>query len=346
MAPKQFAVLATAAAISLIAAVAIYSARVPWTAPSGATAPLVADFGDVAPKIARIEITAGGTTLALAKPGETWEIASQGGYPASTEKIRALMLSLAEARLLEPKTRNPDRWGLLDVEDPAANNSKARLIKLEDKDGAVLAEVIAGKQRPAQMGAAPGAPGAGTSAGTYVRRPGDPQSWLASASIAGSANLRDWVEPRVFETDTQRVTRLNVEVAGNPAYEIKRNDDKSHTLADIPAGKKVKFVNDIDNILEAASFMEFDSIRKPTGAQGGDAGTVSFETDNGLKVTIKVRRENDKAWATVEATGEGGAKDAADAIAKRAKGWEFEISPNKVSTMLKKRDDLLEDAAS
>jgi hypothetical protein len=61
---------------------------------------------------------------------------------------------------------------------------------------------------------------------------------------------------------------------------------------------------------------------------------------------IKVRRENDKTWATVVASGEGGAKDAAAAITKRAAGWEFEISPSKASTMLKKKDELLEDAAS
>lgn len=342
MTPRAFAVLATVAAVSLLAAVAIYSARVPWTAPAGNAAPLIADFGALAPKVARIEILGGGKTLTLEKAGEGWQVASQGGYPASPEKIRGLILALSEARLVEPKTRNPDRLGLLDVDEPTAKHSNARLIKLEDQGGTVLAEVIAGKPRAGQAGAAPGS----SSAGTYVRKPGDPQSWLASATISGSASLRDWVEPRVFETDTERVTRLTVEVAGNPPYEIKRNDDKTHTLADIPAGKKIKYVNMVDNIIEAASFMEFDGIRKATGAQGGDAGTVSFETDNGLKITIKVRRENDKTWATVEAAGDGGAKEAADAITRRAKGWEFEISPNKVSTMLKKKDDLLEDAAS
>jgi len=342
MTPKEFATLATAAAISALAAVAVYSARIPWTAPSGKAAPLMADFDTVAPKVARIEIESGGATLALAKSGDAWQIASQGGYPASPEKVRALLIALGEARLDEPKTRNPDRWGLLDVDDPAAKNSKARLIKLEDGSGAVLSEIIAGKQRPGQPGATPGA----ATGGTYVRKPGDQQSWLASTTIVGGANLHDWAEQRVFETDTEKIKSLTVAVAGEAPYDIKRNDDKSHVLADIPAGKKIKYVNLIDNILEAASFLELEGVRKATGTEGGDAGTVSFETDSGLKIAIKIRRDNDKTWATVTASGDSGSKDAADAITKRTAGWEFEVSPNKVSTMLKKKDDLLEDAAS
>jgi hypothetical protein len=102
----------------------------------------------------------------------------------------------------------------------------------------------------------------------------------------------------------------------------------------------------IDNIIEAASFLDFESVRKQAGKEGGEAGKVSFETDNGLKVTMTIRREKDGAWATLEASGEGDAKKAADEIAARAKDWEFEIIPSKADTMLKKQSDLLEDAAS
>jgi hypothetical protein len=342
MTPRQFAALAAAAALSLAAAVAVYVAHVPWTVAGGESAPLFSGFGDVAPKVARVDITQGGKTLTIDKAGDAWQIASQGGYPASAEKIRALLVALADARLVEPKTRNPDRLGLLEVDDPATKNSNTRLIKLEDAGGAVLAEVLAGKSRPGQVGAAPGA----STAGTYVRKPGDPQSWLASTSIAGGASLRDWVEPRVFETQTEKVSSLEVEVQGEPAYAVKKEADGTHTLADIPAGKKIKYVNVVENMVEAASFLEFESVRKATGAQGGEAGTVTLVTDNGLKIVMKIRRENGKTWATVAATGDGPAKDTAAAIAKRADGWEFEITPNKVDTMLKKKDDMIENAAS
>jgi hypothetical protein len=341
MTPKHFAILATSAAASLALAIAVYSARAPWAVETTGTAKLLPGFEGEAAKVERIVVTQGGKTLTIEKSGDQWLVKNQDGYPAAADKVKALLIALKDATLLEAKTRMPERYAVLEVDDPAGKNSEARLIKLEDAGGKALAEVIAGKQR-----AHAASPGAASRAGTYVRRPGDDQSWLASTAMVGGAALKDWANPRVFETATEQIKTLTVEVQGEPPYEIKRGADNTHELAVVPAGKKVKYVNMIDNIIEAASFLDFESVRKQAGKEGGEAGKVSFETDNGLKVTMTIRREKDGAWATLEASGEGDAKKAADEIAARAKDWEFEIIPSKADTMLKKQSDLLEDAAS
>jgi hypothetical protein len=133
-------------------------------------------------------------------------------------------------------------------------------------------------------------------------------------------------------------------VQGDTPYEIKRGTDGGHALQDIPAGKKIKYVNLVDTMIEAASFLDLENVRKATNAAGGEAGTVTLETDSGLKITMKIRRDKDATWATLTATGEGEAKKAAADIAARTDGWEFEILPSKATTLLKRRDDLLEDA--
>lgn len=341
MKPTQFAALAAASAASLLLAVIVYTARTPWTAVATGNEQLMPDLQGYAAQVARVVITQGGKTITVEKSDDQWLVKDQGGYPASADKVRALLSALVDAKLLEPKTRLPDRFGLLEVDDAAGKNSNARLVKLEDTSGTVLAEVIAGKQR-----AHAGPSGAGGSSGTYVRRPGEDQTWLASTNIAGGAALKDWTNPRVFELQTEKVSQLTVEVEGEPPYEIKRGADGGHQLEPVPAGKKIKYVNMVDNIIEAASFLDFESVRKASGADGGKAGTVTFATDDGLKITLKVRREKDGVWATIDATGEGAAKKAADDISTRANGWEFEIMPSKADTMLKKQADLLEDAAS
>jgi hypothetical protein len=340
MTPKSFAVLAATAALSLLAAIVVYGARGNWTADARGGGKLFPGLAADAGKIARVAITQGGSTLTIEKAGDRWLMTSQDGYPAATDKVRQLLAALAEANLTEPKTQRPDRFSLLEVDDPAAKLSSARLIRIEDADGRPLAEVIAGKRR---LG-----PDAGTHGGegTYVRRPGESQSWLASTAITGGASLRDWAAPRVFETDGAKVARLTVEVGGEPPYEIRRGADNTHELESIPAGKKIKYVNMIDNIVEAAAFLDLERVRKASAATGGEAGTVTFETDDGLKIVFKVRRDQDAAWATIDASGEGDARKLAEEIQGRAKGWEFEIMPSKVDTMLKKRDDLLEDAPS
>lgn len=340
MTPKTFATLATVAAVSLATAVVVHAVRSPWTAETASAGKLFPRLGADIGKLARIAITQGGTTLTLEKSGDAWLVASQDGYPADVGKIRALVHALDEAALLEPKTKVAARYAHLEVDDPANKSSSARLIKLEAADGAVLAEVIAGKQRPGNAVT----PGASGGAGTYVRRPGDAQSWLASGTIAGGAALKDWASPRVFETETEKIASLTVEVAGEPAYTIKRNAAGSHELEAIPAGKKIKYVNMIDNIIEAASFLDFERVRKASGGgDDGKAGTVTFTTDGKLKIALDVRREKDGVWVTVDASGEGDAKTAADDIRSRAEGWEFEVIPSKADTMLKKKADLLED---
>lgn len=344
MTPKQFASLAAAAGLSLIVAIAVHATRQPWAPGASGTTKLFPDLAADAGKVARVSITQGGDTLTLEKSGDPksgdkWLMKSQDGYPASTDKVRALIAALADARLLEPKTRLAARHAALEVDDPAGKLSRARLIRLEDQSGTVLAEVIAGKSKPA-------AHTSGAGAETYVRRPGDDQSWLASSDIAGDAKLKSWAEPRVYETPGDTVTSLSVELPGQPAYVIKRGDDGAHTLADIPAGKRVKYVNMIDNIVEAATFLDLDKVRKATSTPTGDVSTVTFETTTGLKITLKIRRDKDDTWVTIEAKGENEAKQAAADIAARAGGWEFAILPSKADTMLKKYDDLLEDAAS
>lgn len=337
MTPKQFAALATVAALSLIVAIAVYSARAPRSGDTAGVGKLFPSLASNAGNIGRIGIEQGGKSLTLERSGDQWLVKSQDGYPASTEKIRALLLALTDATLLEPKTRIPGRYALLEVDDPARKTSNARLIKLEDRSGNILAEIIAGKPR---TGADPTGHGNG---GTYVRRPSEEQSWLASTSIAGGAALKDWANPRVFETQTEKIKDLTVEVQGETPYQVKRNTDGSHELENIPAGKKIKYVNMVDNIIEAASFLDFERVRKTAKAQDGAAGTVRFETDGGLKIELKVRRDKDGTWIAVEPSGEGDAKKAADDIRARTEDWEFEVLPSKADTMLKKQADLLED---
>ena len=344
MTPRQFAALAIVAAVSLTAAMFIYSARTSWTTTAGTAGKLFPSLAAASAKAQRIVITQGGTPLKIEKAGEQWKIGSPDGYPASNEKVQALLTALAGAELLEPKTRIASRYAVLDVDDPKTKNTNARLIKIEDASGSTLAEIIAGKDRLAGAPSAE-APTRGAS-GTYVRRPGDEQSWLASTNVKGGASLKDWADARVFETQTEKIKTLTVAVQGEAPYVVKSNADGSHELESIPAGKKVKYVNMIDNIIEAASFLDFTNVRKATGSTGGEAGTVTFETDHGLKIALNVRREKDAVWMTVGATGSGEAQKTAEDIKARATGWEFEITPSKADSMLKKQADLLENTAS
>jgi Domain of unknown function (DUF4340) len=338
MKPQHFAYLAVAAAGSLAAALAVYSTQYPSSTPADAGALMLPDLRAQADKIARIEIKQGDRTSVLARSGDKWVLDDRGGFPASADKIRKLLGSLSVARLVEPKTKNPERYGILELGEPGTKGSNSRLLRLLDDKGQVLSEVIAGKTRQNALGSG--------KSGTYVRRPNAAQTWLVNGEFAGGTALKDWTKARLFETATEKIKTTRVEPAGSSAYEINRDSDGTHKLAIIPDGKKLKFLNVLDNVLEAISFVDFEDVRKAGSGSEEILGSASFETDSGLKVTYKIRGDKEEAWTTLTATGDGEGKKAADEIMARAEGWEFKIVSGKAKTILKRYDDLLEDSSS
>jgi hypothetical protein len=338
MKPQHFAGLAVAAAVSLVAAIAVYSWSSPWTLSTAGEGLLFPNLRSDAARVARIEVTQGPSTVTLERSGDQWTLRDRGGFPAAAEKIRPFLTSLADAELAEPKTRSQDRYKLLELEDPQGKDANSRLVRLLDEKGAPLAEIILGKKRAAGLGAGKG--------GTYVRRPGDAQTWLVTTDISGGTGLSDWTKSRVFETAPDKISKLRIERANESAYEIVRDEAGEHKLADMPAGKKLKYVNSIDALVEASAFMEFEDVRRAGEAGGSDLGTASLETATGLKVTFKFRRDKDATWLVLSAAGDGEAKKAADDIQARANGWEFKILSSKADATMKRRDDLLEDSSS
>jgi hypothetical protein len=171
---------------------------------------------------------------------------------------------------------------------------------------------------------------------------------LANRSIDSSAMLSDWVKTRVVDQPTDSIKAASIEVSGEPAYTIDRDTDgKSHKLSQMPAGKKLKYVNSVEEIIESASYVDFKSVRKAGKSDAlPSAGKVTFETDKGLKVELNLRSDGKQAWVRVSASGEGDGKKDAEAMSALVNGWEFEIPVAKISTLMKKQADLLEDAAS
>jgi hypothetical protein len=337
MKPQHFVMLALAAVISLAGAIAVYVSSTPWSVENhGGGALFPALKADVA-NVRQIEISQGPKSLVLERDGEAWRVKSRDGYPAASDNIRVLLSNLTDAVLAESKTRNPQRFALLELEDPKDANSNSRLIRLLDEKGGVVAEVILGKKRAAGTGLG------GT--GTYVRKPGDDQTWLASTDISGGLELRDWTKARIVEMPADKITKVRIEIPGDAPYEIVRETGGQHKLAEIPAGKKIKYVNAVDNVVEATSYVEFQDVRKATEG-GGDVTTAYIETESGLKMTYKLRHEGDDVWwLTITPSGDGDAKKAAEELAQRTQGWEFRVV-RATADAIKRRDELLEDSSS
>ena len=108
---------------------------------------------------------------------------------------------------------------------------------------------------------------AASKGGTYVRRPGDDQTWLADRPLQVGLSLRDWIKTRLIDLDVKSIKSIRIEREGEAAIDIKRSDDGTqHELAVMPAGKKLKYVSAVDDVAEAISLIR-SSLRRIAAAR-------------------------------------------------------------------------------
>jgi hypothetical protein len=337
MKPKAFAALAVATVACLALAITTYAAQNRWAQAAVSGTALFPTLAAQAGNVAKVELKQGDNAIILARGKEGWTLADRANYPAKAEAVRALIVKLAQAELVEAKTRNKDRYALLELEEPGGKDAKSRQLRLLDDKGAVLADAVIGKRRYDAFGS--------NRSGTYVRKPGDAQTWLSNADLDLTVAVKSWVNPGVLDIAAAQIGKVIVEMPGEEPLTIERDgsDKSKYTIAAIPDGKKLKAGAGPDSVVRAAGNIEMEDVRKAGGAPGTDAGTVKLEGDGGLAVTLKLRKDGEDSWVSIEASGsDGDAKKTADEVNARAKGWEFKIPAHKAQSILKKRDELFE----
>ena len=339
MTPRTFAGLAaTAVAISLLA-LAVHASSNRWTPGSVSGAKLFPSLAGQAGKVSAIEIGQGEKKLTVVKSGAVWGIKERAGYPVRVEQVRAPILRLSNAELVEPKTRLKDRHALLELEDPTGKDAKSRRVRLLDEKGQSLADIIVGKRRVDAFGTG--------KSGTYVRRLNEVETWLSNADLELPLEPKDWLLRQVLEIEAGKVARVTLEVAGEEPLTLERDGaakkDAKYKIAALPEGKKLKAGANVDAIASMLNQIDLDDVRKAeTPPADAKVNVARFEADGGLKGVVRIRREKDDAWLTLEVTGDGEAKKTADEIAARTKGWEYKIPTWKADGLFKKRADLLE----
>lgn len=337
MKPKTFVITGLAAVATGIAAVAVYTTHNQWDPGRIGGEKLVPALASGTADVRSLVLTRDGETLTLESNADgRWTLKERYGYPSDPDKVRALLVKLAQAELVEAKTRMPDRHALLELEDPAGEDAKSRSLKMMDGSGRVIADLVIGKRRWEAFGTG--------KSGTYVRKADDPQTWLASAEVDVQADVRSWIKPTIFNTESNNVQWLTLHIPGEEMLRIERGsgDQAKAAFIGFPGDVKLKDTSAADGMLRAASSIDADDIRKLDGPPSGDVSTVSFATKDGLEVTFWVRKDGDDYWLSIAATGDGDAKQTAETIRNQTNGWEYKISSTKAGSLLKRRADLIE----
>jgi Domain of unknown function (DUF4340) len=295
MNPKVFLVLAALTAVTTIAAVFAVLSQPTATTLQFVDEPAFPALRENPDAVAKISLSSSAGTVTLVREtGDRWAALERNGYPVDRKRVRDLVVALADMRLIERKTAQPERYDRLEVEAPDAENAQSELVRLEAANGTVLAEAIIGKQRYRLTGTEP--------SGTYLRRPDEAQSWLASGGIQIDREVARWLDGEIVDLDPTTIRRIEIQRAGEPRYAAVRDDPGSELrLAGLAGDETLKEDADLSRLTGALSSVNLEDVRpREQLTWPAEQHTARVETFDGVELSVRLAQIDDQYWATFD----------------------------------------------
>lgn len=311
-----------------------------------AEGPFLPGFRDDLNAISRIVITGPGNTAiaTLERGADRWTVAGRNNYPADVGRIRKNLLALAEARIVEEKTSNPDfyeRLGVQDLSSPSAGG-----VQLTITGGKLPVDLIVGLAQT-------GAPDL-----TYVRRAGEPASWLVAAQFDIAKKGGEWLDRALTDIPAERIESVTIDHPGIETLRISRAPAPAKPGADatpapeglvdflvagIPAGRELSYPGVANGVASALADLQLEDVqtRAALGADPGKPIVATFATTDGLVVEASAWRLPDGTRVTFSASGKGEAEKEAADLNARLGGWVYTLPSYKTEQLTRRLPELL-----
>lgn len=249
-------------------------------------------------EVATIGVSAPSGTVTIVREGDSWSVKEKHQYPAHMGKVRAALIGLGELTILEAKTRKPEFYEKLGVQDVRAEGSLSTGVILTDSAGTTLAEAIVGNQRPAK-----GNPGHDE---VFVRKTEDPQAWLAIGNLAIETMASEWLDKDVLEVDPKRVRRLQISHPDTTQLILEKEtpDELDFKIANVPVGTEVSSQFAVNNVVSTVTSLSLEDVIPTNEISFDDQSVVTavFETFDGLEGTVQLLRKDEKNYVQVSAS--------------------------------------------
>ena len=287
-------------------------------------------------ELAWVRLSHGAAKIDFAAIGGRWAVVEKGNYPAAPGKLRQVLLGLADLTLVEPKTERPELFARLDLDDPA--HGKSTDIRLSDRTGQTIAELIVGRRRADRLGTGNDA--------VYVRKPGTDRAWLARGSLDVSGDIVDWLDRRILDVPAARIA--SVKLTGDGATLVLSRAEPGDRFAVIgaPADKKLKAPAVLAEPAGALAALDLADVKPAADQPVPDSGVAaaSFATFDGLTVDLRLYARDNADWLAIAASGKDAAEAEAKAINSRVAAWSYAITPDRAKLLRTRLADLVEPA--
>jgi hypothetical protein len=231
-------------------------------------------------------------TVTLVRGEKRWGVKEKSGYWADVEKVKQTIIGLAELRILEPKTKNPDLYHRLGLQDTEQDGSLSTIVRLKTPNNPEAAVVIVGNQRPAK--------GNPRMSDIYVRQPGEPQTWLVMGNLPLEKVAEEWLDKEITALTSKRVRRVTVTHPGGKTLRVSKDkpEDLDFQLDSIPPGFKVASQFNVNNVVGTLVQLSLEDVKKEGEVNFQDHPGVSadLETFDGLRLRMQTANVDEKIF--------------------------------------------------
>lgn len=317
----------------------------------------------------------GETTLVV--QNDTWVVQERAGYPVEKEKLQTALLSLKYEKIKGGRRIGKDSWSKVGVNSPgnASTTGAGTLVELFDEKGTLMHSLVLGGQVSSSGGSNNEQMRmfGGPAGNRFVRIQGEDTIWEINDQLPDVVAKPDaWLAKGFF--DVQKLKSVEI-IAGKPADSWKASrasEPGEFTLDGAGPGESIDTAKvSLGSLFSSPTFNDVLSKDKAADLMK-DAVKAKLVTFDGFTYTILTAKkagqgEGDKYYVTVAVSGEfpkerPAVKDekpedkkkndeafAAEkkrleeklADEKKFEGWVYEVTEYTVSSLLKKRSEIL-----
>lgn len=238
---------------------------------------LLPEISDQINAVSRVEIvTAGNNPIAtLFRDESTWRLEQMASYRANWPQLRSLLAALAQARIIEPKTDNPQYYDRLGVEDVSSADAGGVLVKLSI--GNQTTGIVIGHQAQGVKG-------------RYVRLQNAAASALVDQDIEVSVIPLDWLDTTIVDISASEVAEVELIHGSGERVLVTRisADQTDFDLVGLPLDREIRNSWTVNSLGSVFAMLEFETVRQQDDLDWSNAAKMRMLMFSGVEIMAEV----------------------------------------------------------
>ncbi|MDX1605770.1 MAG: DUF4340 domain-containing protein [Candidatus Competibacterales bacterium] len=313
-------------------------------------------------EVTAVRVFAAGDTLAAAlqRSDDGWVVTSAHDYPADLATLRAQLLALAQARVIESKTDDPARYPQLGVQDLEGGDAPGVRIEVDGPEPAP--RLIVGEEATSGVGQ------------VYVRPQGEARSLLVEGNIDPPREARNWLRQPIVDIPGDTVQQVTIRHADGETLTLVRESREQTNLTpeSLPPERELDYASVANPVGSALAGLQLESVRPAAELppdqrvslakadfltfDGRHLRAELFEIDGQRYLTLAAgfdAEQHQRFAVTEEAAGENtdesgpeaeteeSPAEAIAALDQRLQGWAYTVSDYEFDNLTRRLEDLL-----